>query len=119
MSHLFCHTCGFKIQYANVKPNFCSKCGQQLNMSLASTFSKPSIEEIDDSIHYDLQNDETLSDSIPNISKIQVEYSMEDYKTHTVGSLAGKPPNERGRKPRSKSVNEFLNEKRSRSEKDI
>ena len=36
MSHLFCHTCGFKIEYANVKPNFCGKCGQQLNNTFTS-----------------------------------------------------------------------------------
>jgi hypothetical protein len=116
MSHLFCQTCGFKIEYANAKPNFCSKCGQSLNSSVASTFSKPSVEEIDDATYYDLKDDETSSQSIPHISKIQVEYSSEGHKTFTLGSLAGEPPIKGGRKTRSKSVDEFLDEKRSQKE---
>ena len=114
MTHFFCYSCGFKIQYSRVKPNFCSKCGQQLGASTASsvnTLSKPSLEDLD------LADDETACDSIPNISKIQVEYSSETYQTHTLGSLAGEPPPKGvGRKPRSKSVNEFLDEKRSEKE---
>tara|TARA_Y100001938_G_C8083508_1_gene430529 strand:+ start:1783 stop:2130 length:348 start_codon:yes stop_codon:yes gene_type:complete len=113
MSHFFCHSCGFKIEYSRVKPNFCSKCGQQLGVSTASntnTLSDPVLDDLD------LKDDETRSESVPNISKIQVEYSLEGFKTHTLGSLAGEPPNVGGRKPRSKSVNEFLDEKRSEKE---
>ena len=27
MSHIFCYSCGVKIEYNFAKPNFCSKCG--------------------------------------------------------------------------------------------
>ncbi len=113
MSHFFCHSCGFKIEYSRVKPNFCSKCGQELGVSTASsknTLSPPSLGDVD------LKDDETGIESVPHISKIQVEYSLENFKTHTVGSLAGESPNTGGRKARSKSVNEFLDEKRSEKE---
>ena len=116
MNHFFCHSCGFKIEYANAKPNFCSKCGKPLNSSVASTFNEPSAGEIDDTLYNDLKDDETLSNSIPYISEIQVECSSEGHKTHTLGSLAGEPPSNGGRKTNSKSVNEFLNEKRSKKE---
>ena len=111
MSHFFCHSCGFKIEYSRVKPNFCSKCGQQLGVSEASNTNTLSAPVLDD-----LKDDETASESVPNISKIQVDYSLEGFKTHTLGSLAGESPDTGGRKSSSKSVSEFLDEKRSEKE---
>ena len=111
MSHLFCHNCGAKIEYAHAKPNFCASCGQQLNTSIASnTAAVAQQNTIVESV--DFGEDQTSSASIPNIGKIQVEYSAEANNTFTLGSLAGEntPPNfskNRG----SKSVDEFLDEK--------
>ena len=110
MSHLFCHNCGTKIEYAHAKPNFCASCGQQLNTSIASTTTSPQQKTVVESV--DFGEEETSSTSIPNIGKIQVEYSTEANNTFTIGSLAGEntPPNfskARG----SKSVDEFLDEK--------
>ena len=47
MSHLFCQSCGTKISYAHAKPNFCGKCGQQLNSTVTANTSEnlPILEE--------------------------------------------------------------------------
>ena len=109
MSHLFCHSCGNKLEYANSKPNFCVKCGNQLNMSYASNTAQnqPTVVE-----NVDFGEDETNTDVIPHIDKLQVDYELDDHKTFTVGSLAGKntPPSKAGR-VKSKSVDEFINER--------
>jgi predicted amidophosphoribosyltransferase len=109
MSHLFCPSCGNKLEYANMKPNFCVKCGNQLNVSYAANTAQdqPTIIE-----NVDFGEDETSSESIPHIDKLQVDYEVDNRKTFTVGSLAGKntpPSNARGNRP--KSVDEFINEK--------
>jgi len=109
MSHLFCPNCGSKIEYAHSKPNFCGSCGNPLNTSIA-TNTASSKDTVIESV--DFGEDETSSASIPNIDKIQVEFSAEANNTFTLGSLAGKntPPSfSKGRG--SKSVDEFLDEK--------
>ena len=110
MSHLFCQNCGAKIEYAHAKPNFCAGCGQQLNTSIASVTTSPQKNTIVESV--DFGEEETSSESVPNIGKIQVEFSAEANNTFTLGSLAGEkaPPNF-SKARRSKSVNEFLDEK--------
>ena len=109
MSHLFCHSCGAKIEYAHSKPNFCSSCGQQLNNSIATNTASQQNTTVES---VDFGEDTTSSASIPNISKIQVDYSAEGHNTFTLGSLAGEnaPPNF-SKARRSKSVDEFLDEK--------
>tara|TARA_R100001163_G_C5056316_1_gene192735 strand:+ start:190 stop:528 length:339 start_codon:yes stop_codon:yes gene_type:complete len=109
MSHLFCHTCGFKIEYANVKPNFCGKCGQQLNNTFTPSIAaqQPNVVE-----NVNLAEDETNSQSLPSISKIQVDYDIDTSNSFTLGSLVGdKTPPEVGRRSRPKSINEFINER--------
>ena len=110
MSHLFCHTCGFKIEYANVKPNFCGKCGQQLNNTFTlnnAATQQPTVVE-----NVNLAEDETNSQSLPSISKIQVEYDIDTSKSYTLGSLVGEnAPPDAGRRLRPKSINEFINER--------
>jgi hypothetical protein len=110
MSHLFCPSCGNKLEFASSKPNFCVKCGSQLNASYASNTAQdqPTIVE-----NVDLGEDETNAEHIPSISKLQVDYEIDDSKTFTVGSLAGEnsPPDNK-RRARSKSVNEFIDERK-------
>ena len=94
MSHLFCPSCGNKLEYANSKPNFCGKCGDQLNTSYASNTAQnqPTVVE-----NVDFGEDETNADHIPSISKLEIDYVIDDTKTFNRGS-------------RSKSVDEFINE---------
>jgi len=110
MSHLFCHTCGAKLEYANAKPNFCFKCGVQLNTSYASNTAQnqPAVVE-----NVNLAEDETNSQGLPSISKIEVDYDIDTSKSYTLGSLVGQnaPPDLKGRSA-PKSVNEFINERK-------
>jgi hypothetical protein len=112
MSHLFCPSCGTKLEYANAKPNFCVKCGVQLNTSYASNTAQdqPAIVE-----NVDFGEDETNSQSIPNINKLQVDLEVDNSKTFTLGSLAGEnaPPRNNGR-TKAKSVDEFIDERKER-----
>ena len=109
MSHLFCHSCGHKMTYSHAKPNFCTKCGQQLNKSVSvntagaeSTVQKSGV----------LSDNETEAESVPEISSLQVEIQNEKNIT-TFGSLVGEEQSEkRERSNRSRSIDEFIDEKK-------
>ena len=114
MSHLFCHSCGNKLEFANAKPNFCGKCGQQLAVTHATNTNtavgQPVLKE-----SVELKGGETDASSVPHIDKIQVEYVAEGHNTFTVGSLVGdnSPPDYKKRRE-PKSVDEFIDEKGQR-----
>ena len=115
MAHLFCHSCGTKHAFANAKPNFCEKCGQQLN-SLASTASTTSntsagMPVLEKSVV--ISQDETDATSVPSISDLQVEVQASDKSPMTFGSLIGESPNsDISRKKKARSINEFIDEKK-------
>jgi len=95
--------------YGHAKPNFCTKCGQQLNKSVSvntagaeSTVQKSVV----------LSDNETDAESVPEISSLQVEIQNEKNIT-TFGSLVGEEQSEkRERSNRSRSINEFIDEKK-------
>ena len=109
MNHLYCHSCGYKMTYSHAKPNFCTKCGQQLNKSVSvntagaeSTMQKSVV----------LSDNETDAESVPEISSLQVEIQNEKNIT-TFGSLVGEGQSEkRDTKNRSRSIDEFIDEKK-------
>ena len=113
MAHLFCHSCGTKISYAHAKPNFCGKCGIQLN-SLASTSTantSAGMPVLEKSVI--VSKDETDAESVPNISSIEVEVQASDKRPMTFGSLIGESPeSETPRKRKTRSINEFIDEKK-------
>jgi len=95
--------------YGHAKPNFCTKCGQQLNKSVSvntagaeSTVQKSVV----------LSDNETDAESVPEISSLQVEIQNEKNIT-TFGSLVGEEQSKkRERSNRSRSINEFIDEKK-------
>jgi len=109
MSHLFCHSCGGKLSYSHAKPNFCGKCGQQLNTS-ATTNVAAEASTVEKSVI--LSEDETDATSVPHVANFQVEYDAAQIPV-TLGSLIGEktPPDYRKGK-RALSVNEFIDEKK-------
>jgi len=110
MAHLFCHSCGNRLEYAHAKPNFCGKCGQKLNESV-STNTAATLPPIEKSVI--ISSDETDAQSVPQISNFQVDYDMEDRSTMTLGSLIGEPtPSDYKERKRTPSVNEFIDEKK-------
>ena len=109
MSHFFCHSCGNKISYGHAKPNFCPKCGQQLNASVSSNVGG-NTRAIEESVV--ISENETDAQSVPQITSFQVEIESED-KSVTLGSLLGEqssPDYEKRR--RTLSVDEFIDEKK-------
>ena len=113
MAHLFCHSCGAKLSYSNAKPNFCGKCGEQLN-SLASTTStntSAGMPVLEKSVV--ISQDETDAESVPTISNFEVEVQASDKSPMTFGSLVGESTNsDQGRDKRARSINEFIDEKK-------
>ena len=108
MANLFCHSCGKKLEYAHAKPNFCGKCGQQLNASV-STNTAAELPTLEKSVV--LSSDETDAQSVPHISNFQVEYDLEKTTT-TLGSLIGESPPAQREVKKTRSVNEFIDEKK-------
>ena len=109
MSHLFCQSCGSKLSYSHAKPNFCGKCGQQLNMSVtANTAGAEST--VQKSVV--ISSDETDAESVPHITDFQIEYSAERQSV-TLGSLLGEKDSPDYEKRRDTlSVDEFIDEKK-------
>ena len=110
MAHLFCHSCGTKIEYAHAQPNFCVKCGQQLNESI-STNTAADLPAIRQSVV--VSSDETDAQEVPRITNFQVECDT-DHSPVTLGSLIGKPssPDDSVVENRTRSINEFIDEKK-------
>lgn len=109
MSHLFCHSCGNKMSYGLAKPNFCNKCGQQLNKSV-SVNTAGADSTVKKSVT--LSDNETDADSVPNISRLQVEI-QHDGNLRTIGSLIGEESAEpKETIKRSRSIDEFIDEKK-------
>jgi len=107
MSHLFCHSCGGKLSYSHAKPNFCGKCGQQLNTS-ATTNVAAEASTVEKSVI--LSEDETDATSVPHVTNFQVEYDAGQAPV-TLGSLIGeKAPSDYRKARRALSVNEFIDE---------
>ena len=110
MNHLFCQSCGNKLEYANAKPNFCVKCGTALHSHASSMTVAPKIQQPASAT----SEDETNAESIPHIDRLEVEYDVSNgNNTFTLGSLAGQntPPDYKGGNAPS-SVDEFIDDKK-------
>jgi hypothetical protein len=44
MPKIYCSNCGNPIQYSDIKPNFCQKCGANINSGKVQAVAKPEIE---------------------------------------------------------------------------
>ena len=108
MSHFFCHSCGNKISYGHAKPNFCPKCGQQLNASVSSNVGG-NTRAIEESVV--ISENETDAQSAPQITSFQVEIESED-KSVTLGSLIGEEAAPTRKRSPSRSIDEFIDEKK-------
>jgi hypothetical protein len=109
MAHLFCNSCGTKLEYAHAQPNFCGKCGQSLN-STASRNTAEGLSSLKESVV--ISQDETDASSVPSIGKLQVEYDNSDHHSFTLGSLVGERSQTNSPKRESRSINEFIDEKK-------
>ena len=44
MPKVYCSNCGNPMQYSDIRPNFCQKCGTNLNSGKTQILAKPNIE---------------------------------------------------------------------------
>jgi len=114
MNHIFCSSCGNKMQYNLAKPNFCTKCGSSLgSIAIAKKISpSKSFEDLDQEDE-DLDEDETSVASIPNIKKFAVDIES-DGGNHSFnfGSLFGQNTENSFKQTRRRSVDDFIDEKK-------
>ena len=60
-----------------------------------------------------VSQDETDADSVPSLAKIEVEYDTSDHNSFTLGSLVGENNPPQSQKRGSRSINEFIDEKKA------
>jgi len=56
MPKIYCSNCGNAIQYSDIKPNFCQKCGTNLNSGKTQIAAQPKIEIIEEAIRPKVNN---------------------------------------------------------------
>ena len=114
MNHIFCSSCGNKLQYNLAKPNFCTKCGSILGSIAIAKKILPSEsfyqEEEDDD---DLDEDETSTASVPNIKKLAVDIESDSSnRSFNFGSLFGQNSENSFKPTRRRSVDDFIDERK-------
>jgi len=113
MNHIFCSSCGSKIQYSLAKPNFCTKCGSGLGSISVAKKPANSRSIAEESYDEDLDEDENNIDSIPNIKKLAVDIEPDGGNhSFTFGSLFGDSTRAYSG-GRRRSVDDFIDEKKS------
>lgn len=115
MNHIFCSSCGNKIQYNLAKPNFCTKCGTGLSsIAVAKKISPANRQSEDFDEDEDLDEDETSIAHVPNIKKLAVDIES-DSGNHSFnfGSLFGQNAENSFKPRRRRSVDDFIDEKKS------
>lgn len=114
MNHIFCSSCGNKLQYNLAKPNFCTKCGSSLGSIAVAKKISPShsFESLQEEDEY-LDEDETSSASVPSIRKLAVDIES-DGTNHSfnLGSLFGQNTENSFKQTRRRSVDDFIDEKK-------
>jgi hypothetical protein len=114
MNHIFCSSCGNKLQYNLAKPNFCTKCGNSLgSIAIAKKTLAPKLLQDDDQEYEDLDEDETSVASIPNIRKLAVDIESDGGNhSFSFGSLFGQHTENSFKPTRRRSVDDFIDEKK-------
>jgi len=113
MNHIFCSSCGNKMQYNLAKPNFCTKCGTGLgSVAVAKNIVAPKSRSQEE--YEDLDEDETGVDFIPDIRKLAVDIESDSGNhSFTFGSLFGQNTAKSFSGGRRRSVDDFIDEKKS------
>jgi ribosomal protein L37E len=112
-NHIFCFSCGNKIQYNLSKPNFCTKCGSALGVVTAAKKTPQRVktsEQNDD----DFEDDDNLDiDYLPDIEKIDVEIEQyQENSSFTLGSIFGDGSSASYKPKRRRSVDDFIDERK-------
>lgn len=84
---IFCHSCGYKMEYTMDKPKFCQQCG----CSLVSTASKPTPQP-EVVVEQEVVEEKEESKPLPNLKNLDFEISHAEKPKLTVGDVGLQPP---------------------------
>ena len=80
MLKTYCSSCGNSIQYLEVKPNFCNKCGVNLSTGKANQSPKPVVPEIEiiqkpniSSLNWDIEINRPKGSKLKDLAKGEKE----------------------------------------------
>lgn len=108
MSYLYCSDCGTKLEYSYSKPKFCSSCGNKFGSP--GLISKKTIKNTE--IEAKLSDDETQINELPHIERLEVDFESHGNNVFSFASLAGKPEPETVKQGRSKTLEDFIDDRR-------
>lgn len=101
MAVTFCTNCGAKYEFSGFAPNFCSKCGTQMNGNKASvptrdTSKLPYASRNDNNVD---SEDDTDIDSVPQLDKLDVDIEIEGgFRTFSLDDISRSPSTAQARK---------------------
>ena len=84
MMKTYCYQCGTAITYASEKPNFCVKCGCDLNSTKATKKVAPPAVETE----IDMAEEESVV-SLPAINQVEVDINASSGSAIPLGQIAG------------------------------
>jgi ribosomal protein L37E len=118
MNSTFCPNCGVKHTYNYSKPKFCSSCGNALGAVLTQPVKASKTRSIEDDYEdEDFDPENSDSDYIPRITKLQVDIEKDsEYNSFSLGSIFGQgsEPSKTTRRRSAASVDDFVNQKTRR-----
>ena len=95
MPKIYCSNCGNAIQYSDIKPNFCQKCGTNLGSGKTQTSAQPQIE--------------IIQETKPKVNNLNWDIEIEKPKGIKLKDLAkGEKINIDGRQTDEVSKEDFL-----------
>jgi len=114
MNHIFCSSCGNKLQYNLAKPNFCTKCGSSLgSIAIAKKILPSQSFANSDQEDDDCDEDETSVASVPSIRKLAVDIESDSSnRSFNFGSLFGQNTENSFKPTRRRSVDDFIDERK-------
>jgi ribosomal protein L37E len=108
MSHIYCSDCGTKLEYSYSKPKFCSSCGNKFGSPGLIGKKNTKNKEIEAK----LSEDETQIDELPYIESLEVDFESHGNNVFSFESLVGKPEPDTGKPRRSKTLEDFIDDRR-------
>ena len=87
MPKIYCSSCGNPVQYSDVKPNFCFKCGTNLNTGKPQVVAQqiqPQIEEIRpkiNNLNWDIEIERPRGQKLKDLAKGQKDNNFQPRNT--------------------------------------
>lgn len=101
MTVTFCTSCGAKYEFSGFAPNFCSKCGGQMNGNKASVPTRNLPKSLSASRNNDNvdNEDDTDIDFVPQLDKLEVDIEIEGgFRSFSLEEMSRSPQTAQARK---------------------